>query len=327
MNQYQFWTDSLAWLAGPRTGPRPAIINEQPECGFYRMKRGTSWVPVAVWPMDALKGGLGFKIGKEVVGNSIGTEQWHWYAAHPITEAEYRKVAERGENWSDADPTVAAMQANGNAKPAADPVTELREEITTAVGGIAAYAKIETDEDDVRALSLRNMLNELASTADKARETEKAPHLKAEREIDAKWQPLIKQAREGARKIKEARDQWQDDKRAAARAAIVAAEAATRAQEEASGHRDISEMPLEPVKPVSNLPAPSTSVKPAYGKASSVGTKMVVTAIDWDKMIAALKPRPEWPTLQAFLQEMAQKLANKGIILDGVSVEERANTR
>src|ERR1700730_15524931 len=115
--QYQFWLDSLAWLAGPRTGPRPAIINEFAQAGFYRMKRGPSWVPVAVWPHGP---DLGFKIGKEVVGADIGTEQWHWYAATTITEAESRKVGERGEHWSEAAPTVAAMQANGPTKPAPD---------------------------------------------------------------------------------------------------------------------------------------------------------------------------------------------------------------
>jgi hypothetical protein len=321
---YQFWLDSLA-------GKRPPIINEFPEAGFYRMKRDGLWVPIAVWPDIQQFGGLGFKFGKEIVGQDIGTERWPSYAANPITEDEYRRVAEQGLGWSDADPVVAAMTATNRppsaTKPPSDATDELREQIATAVAGIAAYAKIESDETDVRALSLRNMLNELALTADKARKSEKEPFLKAEREIDIKWMPLVEQAREGARKIKEARDQWQDDKRAAARAAVVAAEAATRAQEAANAHRDISEVPLEPIKPVSNLPPPSAQVRPTYGKASPTGSKMVVTAIDWDKMIAALKPRPEWPTLEAFLREMAQKLANRGIILDGVTAEEKANTR
>jgi hypothetical protein len=100
-----------------------------------------------------------------------------------------------------------------------------------------------------------------------------------------------------------------------------------RQRDEEAFHRDISETPPEPVQVKSNLPPPSAQIKPTYGKAAHVGSKMVVTAIDWDKMIAAIKLRPEWPTLQEFLQEMAQKLANRGVILDGVTAEERANTR
>src|SRR6202012_1298294 len=103
--------------------------------------------------------------------------------------------------------------------PNSDPTDEFREEIQTALGGVGVYAKIESDETDVRALSLRNMLNELAANADKAREAEKAPHLKACRDIDAKWQPLVKSARDGAGKIKSARDDWANAKLEAQRQA------------------------------------------------------------------------------------------------------------
>jgi hypothetical protein len=344
--RYAFWQDSLAGL-------KPPIINEQPECGFWRMKRGGRWIPVAVWPLPGANQPLGFKFGAEVVGQNMGIEQWPWYAANPITEPEYRKVADRGEDWSDADPTVAAiLSGNGDGatirgaavsretyatltgpdatKPVGDATEEFAEQINAALGGVPTYAKIASDEASVRATSLRNMLNDLARDADKAREAEKAPHLKAEREIDARWQPIIKQAREGARKIKEANDGWEDDKRAAARQAadraaqVARQEAAARAKAEAEGRP--APAPAAPPPP-SNLPPPATQIRPTHGKAAHVGTKMVVTAVDWDRMIAALKPRPEWPTLEAFLHEMAQKLANRGIILDGVTAEERANTR
>jgi hypothetical protein len=323
MNQYAFWQDSLA-------GKQPQIVNEMPQPGFYRVRRGPLWAPVAVF-LDK-NGKLCFKFGREIVDRHVGIEQWPYYAAHAITEAEYRKVAEQGGNWSDADPVVAEMLSATKTAPdateaASDATADMRSQIDTALAGVSAYSKIETDEADVRALSLRNLLNELASTADKTRKEQKEPFLKAEREVDTKWMPLVEQARAGAQKIKIARDQWQDDKRAAAKAATVAAEAATRAQEEAHAHRDISEPMPEPVKPVSNLPLPSVSVKPTYGRASGVGTKMVVTAVDYDKFFAALKTRPEWPTVKDQFDEWAQKLANKGIIPDGVTAEERANTR
>jgi hypothetical protein len=340
-NPYSFWTDSLAWLAGPRTEPRPAITNEQPECGFYRMRRGTSWVSVAVWPHAKIEGHLGFKFGGEIVGNNMGTERWPSYAANPITEAEYRRVAEQGLEWSDADPTVAAMQANGATKrpadatngtpdatkPVADATDEYREQLATAGAGVSVYSKIESDEASTRATSLRNLLNDLASNADKAREAEKASHLKAEREIDARWQPIIKQARELARQIKESRDRWEDDKRAAARQAQQRAAEEQRRIDEQAQHRDISEPPPEPVQVKSNLPLPSVQIRPTHGKAAHVGTKMVVTAIDIPKLMAALIARPEWQSVEDFLHEVAQKLANRGVILDGVTAEERANTR
>jgi hypothetical protein len=345
MTKYKFWQDSLAGL-------KPPIINEFPECGFWRMKKGGRWIPVAVWPLPGANQPLGFKFGSEVVGHHLGIEQWPWYAANPITEAEYRKV-ERGEDWSDADPVVAALlekpratRSPGIPNPKADAeleqafiaednrrnaeaTAEFAEQITAALGGVPTYAKIESDEADVRALSLRNMLNELGAAADKAREAEKAPHLKASRDIDAKWQPLVKSARDGAGKIKAARDDWSDSKRrAAVLAQVRAAEAAEKHRHEVAAAAAANKpAPPPPPPSQSNLPPPTAQVRPIYGKASGTGTKVVVTEVDFDKMFAALKLRPDWPQFAEIMRELAQKMASKGIILDGVTTEEKSNTR
>lgn len=351
---YAYWT-ALPKLAldgsmEPGKGTVTAPNVDDPTPGFYRLKRHGQWIPVAVWPKrNGLEGpdGLGFKIGGEVVGAQVGTARWQDYCDNPITESVYRAVAESGEGWPDADPTVAAMLANGTtgvavapsqpiadptfthaqSQPAPDPTSEFREQIKTALAGVGAYAKIESDETDVRALSLRNLLNELASAADKAREAEKAPFLKAEREVDAKWQPMVKAAREGARKIKDARDAWQDDKRAAAAEANRRAQEALEQQMREAAEKGDAAAPIAVPPAQSNLPPPSAQVRPAYGKASHTGTKIVVTELDAMKFIAALKPRAEWPAVFEYLLELAQKMANKGIILDGVTTTEKANTR
>jgi len=331
-DRYVFWRDSLAGL-------KPQITNEHPMPGFYRMKRGTGWVPVAVWPLGPSAGmaSLGFKIGHEKVGADIGTERWPWYAAHPITEDVYRAVAERGEQWPDEDATVAAILATNHVpaatqaapdatKSPADPVDEMREQIAVALRGVPTYAKIESEDANAAATGLRNLLNELAGDADKARVAEKEPFLEGGRKVDAKYKKLIDSAKAGALEIKKARDVYEDMKREAARqAALRAAEEQRRIDEEAA-HRDISE-PIPVVQSKSNLPPPAAQIRPTYGRAANVGTKMVVTAVDWDKMIAALKPRPEWPIVEDFLREMAQKLANKGIVLDGVTTREAADTK
>jgi hypothetical protein len=174
---------------------------------------------------------------------------------------------------------------------------------------------------------LRNMLNELAGDADKAREAEKAPYFKKVKEIDGKWMPLIKEAKEGAGKIKEARDQWADDKRKAAIEAQRRADEALAEQMRDAAERD---GPIEPVAappPRSNLPPPTSQVRPTYGRASSTGTKIVVTAVDYDKMFAALKTKPElWDRFKEIMLEIAQKCVAKGIILDGVTTDEKSST-
>lgn len=344
-NAYQFWQAALKKEA-------PTAVVDEPQVGFWRMKSKRGWqqgdrvrmdhVPIAVFMAGP---SICFKFGASMVPTAVGYEQWPHYCANPVTEEVYRGVAENGEDWPDADPTVSAIISQNkpitvrspgipnpeadaelerafiseNDRRNADPTTEFREQINTALGAVPSYAKIESDEADIRALSVRNLLNELAVDADKAREAEKKPHWDAAKAVDLKWQPLVKSARDGAGQIKAARDRWADDKLKASRAA---AERAKDAEQEAM----VAGRPPAPTPP-SNLPPPTTQVRPAYGKASPTGTKMVVTAIDYDKFFAALKTRPEWPTVKAQFDEWAQKLANKGIIPDGVTAEERANTR
>lgn len=351
MSEYDYWNAALK-------GESPAAFVDTPMAGFYRLKRNGSWLPVAVWPKrNGLDGParLGFKIGAEVVGPNMGAELWTGYCANPITEEVYRGV-ERGEGWPDADPTVAQMIAQNKPiaireksdlpegfgadvvhspegaaahvipgtptfadMPAADPTAEFREQIETALGGVKAYAKIESDEADVRALSLRNMLNELGAGAEKAGKAEYEPMFREYKRIYDLWVSLAKKARDGAGKIKAARDVWADDK-------MAAAKQATQRAQEAEQEAMVAGKPPEPTPP-SNLPPPTPQVRPTYGKASATSTKMVVTEVDYDKFFAALKTRPEWPTVKAQFDEWAQKLANKGVIPDGVKASERANTR
>lgn len=361
---YNYWTAALAGKPAQLFGDSPCagfyrkpIMERDAKSGNNRR---VGWTPVAVFMRD---GALTARVGSETMTGDILVDLWSWVAKYPVSEEWYRLVAEKGGEWPDAKTRqdtqsvgpVAVLHTNPIPAGAVTPVDverqieeltgertspeeqerrrqaavreEIKEQIAVAGAGVPAYAKIESDEASTRATGLRNMLMDLAGTADKTREALKAPHLKAEREIDAEWQPIIKQAREFARQIKDARDSWEDTKRAAALEAQRRAQDEQRVRDEENAKNDIRDEPPPPVEARSNLPPPSAQIKPTYGKAAHVGTKMVVTAVDWDKMIQALKPRPEWPTLQAFLQEMAQKLANHGVILDGVTAVEKANTK
>lgn len=351
-------TDQYTYWAAKLRGEDITSIVDQPECGFYRTRRGTSWVPVAVWPKgNGLQGpdALGFKIGTEVVGANMGTELWSHYCAHPITEAEYRKVAEQGGDWSDSDPTVNAIinavtlkkeitpkqiankinsgerldpEESARLELAfieydnernAGPLVQFREQIATAAAGLAAYQTIESDEAAARAAGLRNLLLKLKKDADDQRAALKAPHLKAGQEIDAAWNPLVKEAGAAADKIRNAIGSWETLKRqAAAQAAQRDAEAARAA--EAAGRPT-------PAPVVPNAPAPSQQVRPTFGKAAGVSVYQHVVKIDPDKVLAALRTRPEWYGVLQYLEEACQRLARNGVILDGVTTEERAKVR
>lgn len=352
MNAYQFWIDSLA-------GRNPAIVNEEPKPGFYRMKmrgKNGTWVPVAVWPLGGtrlLDAGLGFKFGRETVSADKGTEAWPYYAANPITEDTYRAVAESGENWPDADPVVAALTAKPKASRdpeqeaqteqafiAADdarnanPVTEIKEEITAALGGVASYAKIETEEANTRAAGLRNMLMKLSGDADKDGKALYEPHYRKYKEIYDQWNPLVKLAADGALKLRRAMEGYQDDKRAAAREAQRRADAEQRRLEKEASDAAIqaqidgqpSPEPVEiaPVIVESNMPPPDAQVRPTFGKAANVGTHEVVTAINAELVFTSFKAHPK---VIALLTELAQASINAGIIIPGATHETRSKIR
>jgi len=329
MSSYSYWQAALKGNA-----PTPNV--DDPKPGFYRMKRNGGWIPVAVWPLTNIFSGeckLGFKFGSEVVSADLGIERWPNYCAHPITEDTYRDVAEGGKNWPDADPVVAKMIAPlpkeyatakidafmGVVAAIPDIREKLHEEVEIATAGIHAYAKIETDEASVRAASLRNMLLKLASDADKARDAEKRPYLEAGRAVDDRWRDVIQSAKTAANTLRSAMEDWEQVKR-------KAAQEAARRQQEAREQAERENRPV-PVPAPSNVPPPQSQVRPTFGKAASVGTRLEVTDVHFTKFINALVDRPEWNDFHVFMYGLAQKLANRGIILDGVTTEEKASIK
>lgn len=167
---YQFWKDSLA-------GKNPRIVNEDPQCGFYRRRlrvgpaadKQYRWQPVAVF----LDPHMVCVIDGQEVSADVMRAEWQWFGQHPITEAVYRTV-EAGGKWPDIDETVTKLQKGADrrneaapgataaiegheqpntikaaaepAEPAKAPEVVLREEIETALQGIIAYRdKRQTD--------------------------------------------------------------------------------------------------------------------------------------------------------------------------------------
>lgn len=324
VTSYDFWKAAVAHKDG--NGPRPEANEGNPQSGFYRIKRGDRWLPVAVFPLN---GGLAFKIGAEVVGPQMGAELWTHYLQYPVTEAEYRKVAERGEDWSDADPVVSAVIA------APKPAT-LPEQIAEARKGLAAYAKIESDEQQARAAGLRNLLLKLRKDADDTRAARKKPHLDAGKAVDEEWRKPIAEAQDGADALRKAMESWEDHKRSAAEAAAKATQAAQEAAAKAAGPAGIPEGAPKPVV-TSNLPPPTGQgqVRPTYGKAASVSTRLVLESVDVEKFLAALRgdpakgepKKPQWAAIVQACNELATHMANQGIVVDGMTTREGAKIR
>jgi hypothetical protein len=228
-------------------------------------------------------------------------EIWQYANKNPITTEAYWHRMDTG-TWADND---AGAGASPEIDPEQDPAGSLKAEIAAAKAGLDAYKAIDSDEQAARAQTLRAALTALSGKADKARATEKAPHLQAGKDIDAKWQPLVRDAAVAANTLREAMQAWEDYKRESLRRAEVSSA--------------ISKIPVEP-----NTPPPASQIKGATGRTASVRIKKVVTAIDLQKAWEQFGGQPEVYNL---LLELAQKATDAGIVVPGATIEEKSDIR
>ncbi|AVX04292.1 hypothetical protein MXMO3_01767 [Maritalea myrionectae] len=313
---WTYWQKALA-------GDKPPVHEGDPQSGFYRrrLKKNGPFVPVAIW-----------RDGDDWVALVDGKPAdamylWTWVCDKPITKAEYDRVS-NGEPWSDApifDPTATNDLRNS------DPENELealKDQIESAKAGIAEFEKIESDEAQVKAQALRARLNELSNEADKKRTAEKKPHLDAGKAVDAKWQPLVKDAKANAEKIKKAMSAYETEKLKKQREEQARLEQQRRETEEAAKRdeemgrpkaADATPPPETDTTPEQTAPAP---IKGNYGRAASVSVVKVVTGIsDQGALYAFLKDHPE---LKQTMIDLAQRAVKKGFEVPGVSIDEQA---
>lgn len=295
----QYWRDALQKKFGPANV-------DSPEPGYYRDNRGAR---IVFW-QDTHTGEMRCQINGTDATARAG-ETWNFVNRKPVTEEAFYFHADNGR-WPDEDKAANNKQAT-TIDPETDPVGAIKEEIATAKAGLAAYAKIESDEAAGAAQTLRNLLNSLSTKADDKRKAIKAPHLKAIEEIDGTWMPLVKDAKAGADNIRKALGAWEDAKREALRAAQKAAEAAAETQ------------PGGTVPEArSNMPAPAAQIRGATGKAAAVTTIKVAEITNW---MAVAKHFIGNVDIQAMLQKLANAAVNAGIDVPGTTVKEKADVR
>lgn len=310
MDRYLWWTNALAGNIGP-------IHEDTPNAGFFRRKmRDGTMAGIAIW-YDGDKP-VALVNGKSADAN----EAWIAGAKRPVEESAYRAWEETGV-WPDDHKIVAPASPDAGSNEPEDEAEMLRDQIESARAGAADYAKVESDEQAARAQSLRSRLLELSRTADKRREELKKPHFEAGKAVDAKWQPMVKAAKEVADAIAKAMGAWEtakarkiaEEQRRAQEAMLREAEEARLAQE-AGKPAPAPTLALEPVP----TPPPTTQVRGAYGRAAAV--KVVNVAKRISDKDALLKHYLTDDKLWIFLFDLAQKDIGKGFTVPGIEVAE-----
>lgn len=338
MSDYTFWKDSLA-------GAKPKMFVDDPRLGFYRKSitqrnaagnnRRVGWQPVAVF-MDG--GVMTARLGNEQSGDDVTgdrlNELWSYIAANAISEDWYRAVARHGRDWPDAhdpaknkpEPATPAPANVVNEPSAISPEDKLAQDIAQAKAGASQYDKIESDEQAGRALSLKNTITTLAGDLDKHRETLVRPHIDAQREVNDRLNPIIKDAKAQSQTLLRSIGAWEDFKRERAARAQALADAKRREHEDAVRAAEAANKPPppapEPERP--NTPPPSSQVAAAVGRKASVKVAKFVTDIDVDKAFAQFRAAPE---IKAALMALAQRAVTAGLPVDSATIEERSVVR
>lgn len=321
--------DDFSWYENALKGTRGPVHEGECWSGYYRSKKKDKTYSAWAYWKDTNTGEQRCQENGKNVEELRALDQFPFASKNPIPEQDYWTFLETGK-WPDNDQS-AHEGANGSpVNPETDLVSSIGAEVDGLLAGVASYKAIESDEEAARGQTLRSALTAISGKADKARTAEKEPHLQASRDVDARWQPLIKSAKEGADTIRTALGRWEDLKRESARKAQ--AETDRIAREHAEAVRKAEEAnkppPPAPLAPVaSNAPAPSMQIKGGSGRTASVTVANIVTDIDLDKCFAKFRTAPE---LRELFMELANKSMKAGICTAedvGAVIEQRSVVR
>ena len=228
-DSYSWWRQALLGQFGP-------IHENDPQPGYYRMRkgRGGPWVPVAIWVSDK---------GSSLACLVNGLEQdpyeiWTWVCRYPVPYETYVAVAEHGQAWPEDLPDLKkARLVSGSAsfetsstyidhpsKLSASPNTPPSSPTLGHNSDGMSEAEVFLEEIEALAVSCDEWLSEfpeicsqvladkaanyaerfgnLENRAEEARTIEKKPVLDQGRSIDGKWKPVISKASETKVKLK-----------------------------------------------------------------------------------------------------------------------------
>lgn len=343
---YAYWHAALA-------GQKPKAFTDDPQCGFYRRRnkdketKKITYDPVAIW-RDPDIGLIGLVGNRDVTGDQL-KELWNWIADKPVTEEAYR-AAQRGEPWHDEHRAKQAVEIKQpgyeivegkpfidperGAAPAPDPLAQSSDDpakaiiadIEAAEKGVTQYATVDSDEQSAKGQDLRSQLTTLAGKLDKYRESLVRPHIDAQRDINAKFNPIITRAKGAANKVRDAMEAWERHKREQARRAELERErieqanaAAAKAAEDAGKPAPAPQPPPPPI----NTPAPAEQIKGA-SRAAAVREVFRAVIVDQDALYQAVKTNP---IIIEALRKIAQARVDAGIDTPGVEKKEDVKIR
>jgi len=288
------------WYYSALSGNFGPIHENDPQCGYYRMKlrRGGDWIPVAIFREDD---GEVLALCKGEMKDAF--EVWTWCCRYPVDYEVYRAVAEEGKPWPEdvlvsglADSSAKApYPATGNPSPAPLPtighnssgVREaegLLEEIEAlkylSSTWLEEIGSIATQPDADRAANYAERFGMLETKAEALRTSAKRPILEAGRRIDAEWKPVIAKASDNKAKMKKALEPY------------LLSERERILREQAEREAALLAKGGEGSDPLSSLSSSTSTFAPragTHGRRIGLRSKKVVSVIDEEAFISGFK--------------------------------------
>lgn len=336
--------DAWAWWNEALAGRVGAMHEGQPEQGYYRTRvKNGPWEPVAIWVGD--DGSWLAMRGPAMVDPA---DTWNFCRTHPVTYEAYTKAMD-GEGWDD-EPAAPAI---GHNVPS-DPFEALKQEFESEKEMVDSFLKkpITTQAEADKSAIWAKRLSTISTKATQLHKVEKQPALDEGRRVDGKWRDLKEEPDLLSKKLKRHLDAFlqeearkERERQAAARAeaervaaaaeeARLAAEKSAEAQEEAGMH-DIAAVAAHnnAIAEAERLAEQSAQAerdaearKTTAGRTGarvSLRTFTYAEIVDFDKVLMALKDRPEIIEVVATL---ANRAARSGVELAGMAIrsEQRA---
>lgn len=312
VNDYDFWDRALA---GEEVGGSTLPIHEgEAHSGFWRRRsrKGGPFLPVAIWRENGV---CCLVDGKP----ADASEQWSYCCRFPISEAHYRERIATGKWFDEDDAVTESLSPPPAGHNSGNELETFRDQIDSALNGVAGYTNIKDDATAAKAQSLRSRLLELSGDVDKAREKLVRPHLDAQSAFNADYMPLIKGAKAGADVIRQALKDHENRKDKEAR--VQAAAEAQRLAQEAFKHASLgSEPPMPEPAPVA-APAP---LKGSYGRAATVRMVKKGTITDLQAVFTYFREQPD---VVEFFAKKVQKAVDAGFTPAGVEITEERDVR
>lgn len=338
MASYAYWKAALAVandcgrLSKAQMKKIGAPSESDPQPGFYRRRnKNGPPTPVAIWEKD---GKMVAKVGA-VMGDASAV--WVSSCDNPVKAETYNAVV-KGAPWPDQIPEQKEEPAQEDNAPENDRavmganfppeemtpereidlrIDKLIKQTRDWLESIGGKPRTQAEADLVD--NYKNKFRDLEKEADDARAKEKEPHLKAGREIDAKWRTPIDKAEERKKTLDKIGQAYikAENARRQAEADEANKEAAARAAEQRALDPEAPPPEVEPVK------AEPVKIGGGGGRRTGLKTEPKVLSFhDLSAFAAYIGAMDAVPyDFQDVCLKIARKLTDVGVKPPGVSID------